>query len=205
MTHEGVNCENCGKKPVIGNLYKCANCEDYNLCEQCYTQNQFEHFSYHIFMKFTKPLKLVEKNPTTILQVLDPRLYPSQSQHSKDTPQKKKSEAKPAVIDDDENIDDLEPLNMSRSLSVPMSQKGRSKGKQQTSTETTLDKLDCDQQFVVLFHTCVWITQDQQSAHFSKEEKIVLLKLNIDTMLQLIKLTGIKYILDVVQNKEAFF
>lgn len=58
MNHgEQVNCENCGKKPVIGNLFKCANCEDYNLCEQCYTSNQFDHYSYHIFMKLHKPLK----------------------------------------------------------------------------------------------------------------------------------------------------
>ena len=40
---------------------------------------------------------------------------------------------------------------------------------------------------------------------FTKEEKIVLLKLNIETMLQLIKLTGVKHILEIVSNKEAFF
>ena len=33
----------------------------------------------------------------------------------------------------------------------------------------------------------------------------MLLKLTIETMLQLIKLTGIKQILDVISNKEAFF
>lgn len=76
ITHDEINCENCGKKPVVGNLYKCANCEDYNLCEQCYSQGSFEHFSYHIFMKLQKPLKAVNKNPTTLIQVLDPRLYP---------------------------------------------------------------------------------------------------------------------------------
>jgi hypothetical protein len=58
---------------------------------------------------------------------------------------------------------------------------------------------------VVLFNTCVWITQDPQSHRFSKEEKIVLLKLTIETMLQLIKLTGVKQILDVISDKEAFF
>lgn len=58
---------------------------------------------------------------------------------------------------------------------------------------------------MVLFNTCVWITQDPQSHRFSKEEKIVLLKLTIETMLQLIKLTGVKQILDVISDKEAFF
>jgi hypothetical protein len=33
----------------------------------------------------------------------------------------------------------------------------------------------------------------------------VLLKLTIETMLQLIKLTGVKQILDVISDKEAFF
>lgn len=58
---------------------------------------------------------------------------------------------------------------------------------------------------MVLFNTCVWITQDPQSLRFSKEEKIVLLKLTIETMLQLIKLTGVKQILEVISDKEAFF
>jgi len=33
MTHDGVTCDSCGKKPVVGNLFKCANCEDFNLCD----------------------------------------------------------------------------------------------------------------------------------------------------------------------------
>jgi hypothetical protein len=42
-------------------------------------------------MKFQKPLKQVEKNPTSLLQLLDPRLYP-QSQLSAvgESPTKKK-------------------------------------------------------------------------------------------------------------------
>lgn len=49
-------------------------------------------------------------------------------------------------------------------------------------TQSEYEKLDSDQQFVVLFHSCVWICQDPNKV-FSKEEKIVLLKLTIDTML----------------------
>lgn len=75
-TFEDVNCENCGKKPVVGSLFKCANCEDYNLCDKCYSEGTYEHFSYHVFLKFLRPLKKVDKSPTTLLQVLDPRLYP---------------------------------------------------------------------------------------------------------------------------------
>lgn len=54
VEHDDTNCENCGTKPIKGNLYKCANCEDYNLCEACYLSNKYDHFSYHIFMKMHK-------------------------------------------------------------------------------------------------------------------------------------------------------
>jgi Zinc finger, ZZ type len=127
MTHDEVNCENCGKKPVVGNLYKCANCEDYNLCEQCFNQSQYSHFSYHVFMKFQRPLKVQEKNPTTLLQVLDPRLYPASlsqltaAQLNELSPQKKKDEYLAAEEgEEDEDFEDLLPLSMSRSLSMPM-------------------------------------------------------------------------------------
>lgn len=126
--------------------------------------------------------------------------------------------------DEEDDFDDLEPLSMSRSSSMPMSQKLKKKqpsqvaasavSKQQqqgindsssTFQHKEYEKLDCDQQFVVLFHTCVWVTQDHQPKRFSKEEKIVLLKLLIETMLSLIKLTTVKHLLDVVSNREAFF
>jgi len=73
---EEVSCENCGKKPVTGRLFKCANCEDYTLCEKCYSDGTFEHFSFHVFLQLLRPLKNQDKSPTILLQVLDARLYP---------------------------------------------------------------------------------------------------------------------------------
>ncbi len=66
-------------------------------------------------MKFQKPLKQVEKNPTTLLQLLDPRLYP-QSQLSAvgESPSKIKEVQ---VEEEEEDFEDLQPLSMSRSLS----------------------------------------------------------------------------------------
>jgi hypothetical protein len=57
-------------------------------------------------MKFLRPLKQLDKNPTTILQVLDPRLYPQNTQISKltDSPQKK------STILDEEGDEDFEDL-----------------------------------------------------------------------------------------------
>ena len=51
----------------------------------------------------------------------------------------------------------------------------------------------------------MWVTQDEQTQRFSREEKVVLLKLLIETMLELIKLTSVKHLLEVVSNRDAFF
>ena len=48
----------------------------------------------------------------------------------------------------------------------------------------------------------MWVSQQRT---FTKEEKVVLLKLTIETMLQLIKLTSVKHLHEVVSNREAFF
>jgi hypothetical protein len=68
-------------------------------------------------MKLQKPLKQVEKNPTSLLQLLDPRLYPeSQLSTVGESPSKKKE----VYIEEEEDFEDLQPLNLSRSLSQPM-------------------------------------------------------------------------------------
>eukprot|EP00029_Vermamoeba_vermiformis_P007706 TRINITY_DN3410_c0_g1_i1.p1 TRINITY_DN3410_c0_g1~~TRINITY_DN3410_c0_g1_i1.p1 ORF type:complete len:547 (-),score=174.66 TRINITY_DN3410_c0_g1_i1:44-1585(-) len=41
-THEGVSCDGCGKENFTGSRYRCLTCEDYDLCEECYT-NQVEN------------------------------------------------------------------------------------------------------------------------------------------------------------------
>jgi len=57
----------------------------------------------------------------------------------------------------------------------------------------------------VLLDTCVWLTQDEQALRFTKEEKVVLLKLLFETMLELIKLTSVKSLAAVVANRDQFF
>jgi len=57
----------------------------------------------------------------------------------------------------------------------------------------------------VLLDTCVWLTQDEQALRFTKEEKVVLLKLLFETMLELIKLTSVKHLAGVVANRDQFF
>jgi len=46
--HSRVTCDACETYPIIGARYKCAICEDYDLCESCEAQNVHEH---HPFLK----------------------------------------------------------------------------------------------------------------------------------------------------------
>eukprot|EP00873_Tetraselmis_striata_P019177 jgi/Tetstr1/439441/TSEL_027875.t1 len=35
-THNGITCDGCGTKPIIGFRYKCKNCPNHDFCEACY-------------------------------------------------------------------------------------------------------------------------------------------------------------------------
>lgn len=56
VVHTDVSCNKCQKQQIEGNCYKCANCEDWNLCEKCYFENKYTHFKHHVFIKLHKPL-----------------------------------------------------------------------------------------------------------------------------------------------------
>ena len=36
ITHFNYNCNGCGKKNIVGNLYHCLFCENVDLCNYCY-------------------------------------------------------------------------------------------------------------------------------------------------------------------------
>ena len=54
IKHNGVSCDNCGMKDIIGVRYKCIQCENYNLCQNCEIKNC--HDINHIFIKIKMPL-----------------------------------------------------------------------------------------------------------------------------------------------------
>jgi len=62
--HSGVTCDNCKISPIIGIRYKCANCDDYDLCATCEAKNI--HNNDHVFIKLTKPV--LRPWHTTLLQ-----------------------------------------------------------------------------------------------------------------------------------------
>jgi hypothetical protein len=33
--HHGITCDGCQKAPIVGNRYKCTECPDYDLCQEC--------------------------------------------------------------------------------------------------------------------------------------------------------------------------
>jgi hypothetical protein len=51
--HSHVECDHCGICPIIGTRYKCAECNDYDLCEACEQKGIHDH---HYFLKMKKPL-----------------------------------------------------------------------------------------------------------------------------------------------------
>ena len=50
--HYGIICKNCSISPIIGYRYKCIECPDYNLCQNCEEQNSINEFHSHEFIKF---------------------------------------------------------------------------------------------------------------------------------------------------------
>ncbi|KIP08955.1 hypothetical protein PHLGIDRAFT_126676 [Phlebiopsis gigantea 11061_1 CR5-6] len=54
--HEGIHCDGCGLKPIVGPRNKCLSCEDYDLCTSCLTDPTVRqtHDTQHSFF----PIKL---------------------------------------------------------------------------------------------------------------------------------------------------
>ena len=53
VVHRGITCDACNVRPIRGIRYRCANCEDFDLCEGCEATN--EHAPTHVFYKMRVP------------------------------------------------------------------------------------------------------------------------------------------------------
>ncbi|KAL8919823.1 MAG: hypothetical protein Q9208_006556 [Pyrenodesmia sp. 3 TL-2023] len=53
FVHRGVNCNSCNAMPIRGIRYRCTNCNDYDLCEQCEALQV--HDKTHLFYKIRIP------------------------------------------------------------------------------------------------------------------------------------------------------
>ncbi len=70
MTKGGITCNSCGTVPIRGLRYKCANCQDYDLCEGCEAAEV--HIKSHVFMKIRIPIPPLANSRTKKL----PPFYP---------------------------------------------------------------------------------------------------------------------------------
>ena len=60
--HRNIKCDNCNQKPIIGIRYKCLDCPDYNLCNNCLLLNDEQSFHEHdSFVKIRKEMFQNEK------------------------------------------------------------------------------------------------------------------------------------------------
>jgi hypothetical protein len=55
--HQGSKCRNCNMSPICGVRYRCVNCLDYDLCEQC-ESDATTHNKSHLFLKIPTALPL---------------------------------------------------------------------------------------------------------------------------------------------------
>ncbi|XP_033728100.1 next to BRCA1 gene 1 protein-like [Pecten maximus] len=59
--HEGIICNFC-ERVIVGARYKCCNCVDYDLCEECEAVNGV-HDTDHVFLKLRKPTQIRRQSP----------------------------------------------------------------------------------------------------------------------------------------------
>lgn len=69
--HRGINCEECGEKPIRGVRWHCLNCPDFDLCSTC--EASTAHQKTHVFVKIRIPLPVLSQ-PTRVY----PIWYPGQ-------------------------------------------------------------------------------------------------------------------------------
>ncbi|KAL9607445.1 MAG: hypothetical protein Q9167_007641 [Letrouitia subvulpina] len=81
--HRGVNCNSCGAMPIRGIRYRCANCPDYDLCEQCEAMQL--HDKTHLFFKVKIPAPFLA-NPRQPM----PAWYPGKPERAVTPPSRDK-------------------------------------------------------------------------------------------------------------------
>lgn len=68
--HRGITCNHCQTSPLKGIRYKCANCVDFDLCEDCEAEGV--HTSTHVFIKIRIPIPPLANPRSALLNVFYP-------------------------------------------------------------------------------------------------------------------------------------
>ena len=169
--HTGIECDHCGVKNFKGVRYLCANCDYFNLCENCYKEQNYVHKKTHVFLRLSLSLLQTEvATPKTLIPHLDPHLYPLKSSQSTEEVKKKSKEEEA-------------PLMLERSLSALAKQ------------PETYEKLDIDQTLQLAYKICIWICQ---SDTMNEEKKSIVLKLCTELLCILFKLSTIEAVCNLI-------
>ena len=54
--HNGIKCQKCFRNPIVGYRYKCSECQNYNLCQDCEELNSINVVHPHNFIKIRNEL-----------------------------------------------------------------------------------------------------------------------------------------------------
>lgn len=76
VVHRGVTCDKCGRSPIVGVRYRCSNCQDYDLCEDCEARD--EHPPTHVFYRVKVPAHWAGKMPLPLWYPGRPSLMPAE-------------------------------------------------------------------------------------------------------------------------------
>ncbi|XP_064646590.1 uncharacterized protein LOC135499640 [Lineus longissimus] len=71
--HTGIICD-CCDQTIVGNRYKCGNCDDYDLCEQCESIDGI-HDPTHVFIKIKRPAVTAGRKKGQMQPLLRKSLY----------------------------------------------------------------------------------------------------------------------------------
>ncbi|KAI9725485.1 MAG: hypothetical protein M1828_003156 [Chrysothrix sp. TS-e1954] len=75
VVHRGITCDGCQRWPITGIRYRCSNCPDFDLCENCEALDN--HLKTHIFYKIKVPVPWGGKTPSPVWYPGKPQLMPS--------------------------------------------------------------------------------------------------------------------------------
>ena len=70
FVHRSITCNHCQKSPIRGSRYKCANCPDFDLCEECEVIEP--HQKNHVFIKIRIPIPPLSNPRNTSIHVMYP-------------------------------------------------------------------------------------------------------------------------------------
>ena len=89
--HGGVECDGCHTSPLKGPRFKCMNCLDFDICQECEASEHHYHDPKHVFFKAVRPLPPADDRPSALIPFISDqdtteKTEPWECSHCHDTP-----------------------------------------------------------------------------------------------------------------------